>query len=91
MSRAVPRKWGYHGAALSRRGGGYRMQRGTQMTEQQNRREAEYRELMSKAEQVTSGQTTVVVMPAGAPAEYMFPWEVSQYLATGSTSAEKGQ
>ena len=70
-------------------GWGDRMRKGTDMAEQQKRREAEYRELMGKAEQVTSGQTTVVVTPA-APADYFFPWELSQYLATGSTSAEKG-
>ena len=65
------------------------MQKGTQMAaEQLKRREDEYRELMGKAEQVTSGQTTVVVMP-GAPADYFFPWELSQHLATGSTTAEK--
>ena len=62
------------------------------MAEQQKRREEEYRDLMGKAEQVAPGQTTIVVMPGApaAPADYFFPWELSQYLATGSTSAEKG-
>jgi hypothetical protein len=54
---------------------------------EQTSREAKYREIMGKAQEVAPAQN-VAMMPLVPAEAYFFPWEQAQYHANGSTSAE---